>query len=74
MSGAGNCDDNAVAESFFGRLKHERIHRRHYLTRAEAKTDIFDYIERSYSRQRQHSYAKRLSPAAYAKQVLETLN
>ncbi len=74
MSGVGNCYDNAVAESFFGLLKRERVHRRHYLTRAEAKTDIFDYIERFYNRQRQHSYVKGLSPAAYAKQVSETLN
>ncbi len=74
MSGVGNCYDNAVAESFFGLLKRERVHRRSYLTRAEARTDIFDYIERFYNRQRHHSYAKGLSPAVYAKQVAETLN
>jgi len=28
MSGVGNCYDNAVAESFFGLLKRERVHRR----------------------------------------------
>lgn len=74
MSGVGNCYDNAVAESFFGLLKRERVHRRDYRTRAEARTDIFDYIERFYNRQRHHSYAKGLSPEAYAKQVSETLN
>ena len=68
MSGVGNCYDNAVAESFFGLLKRERVHRRAYQTRAAARTDIFDYIERFYNRQRQHSYAKGLSPEAYAKQ------
>ena len=36
MSGVGNCYDNVVAESFFGVLKRERVHRRHYRTRAEA--------------------------------------
>lgn len=41
MSGVGNCYDNAVAESFFGLLKLERVHRRHYRTRAEARADIF---------------------------------
>src|SRR3954453_15877785 len=46
MSAVGSCADNAAAESFFGVLKRERIYRRQYRTRAEARTDIFDYIER----------------------------
>ncbi len=66
MSGVGNCYDNAVAESFFGLLKRERIHRRCYRTRAEARTDIFDYIERFYNRQRRHSYSQGLPPGIYA--------
>ena len=45
MSHRGNCYDNAVAESFFSSLKKDRIKRRIYATRAEAKSDIFDYIE-----------------------------
>ncbi|GJL66243.1 MAG: transposase [Nitrospirales bacterium] len=74
MSGVGNCYDNAVAESFFGLLKRERINRRRYQTRAEARTDVFDYIERFYNRQRRHSYSKGLSPDTYAKQHVQTLN
>ncbi len=70
----GNFYDNAVAERFFGILKRERVHWRHYLTRAEAQTNIFDFIELFYNRQRQHSYAIGLSPVAYVKQVSETLN
>ena len=31
--------------SFFGMLKRERVNRRQYLTRAEAREDVFDYIE-----------------------------
>jgi putative transposase len=46
MSAGGNCADNAAAESFFGLLKRERVNRRQYRTRAEARADIFDYIER----------------------------
>ena len=46
MSAVGSCADNAAAESFFGVLKRERVNRRRYLTRAEARADIFDYIER----------------------------
>jgi len=66
MSGVGNCYDNAVAESFFGLLKRERVHRRRYRTRGEARTDIFDYIERFYNRQRRHSYSHGLPPGIYA--------
>ena len=50
MSARGNCYDNAVVESFFGLLKRERVNRTRYLTRDEAKADIFDYIERFYNR------------------------
>lgn len=46
MSAVLSCADNAAAESFFGVLKRERVHRRHYRTRAEARVGIFDYIER----------------------------
>lgn len=35
-----------AAESFFGVLKREPVNRRQYRTRAEARSDIFDYIER----------------------------
>ena len=46
MSAVGHCADNALAEGFFGLLKRERINRRRYLTVAEARADVFDYIER----------------------------
>ena len=46
MSAVGSCADNAAAESFFGLLKRDRVHRRQYVMRAEARTDVFDYIER----------------------------
>ena len=46
MSAVGSCADNAAAESFFGVLKRERVNRRQYQTRAQARSDIFDYIER----------------------------
>ena len=74
MSGVGNCYDNAVAESFFGLLKRERVNRRRYQTRAEARTDVFDYIERFYNRQRQHSHTEGLAPRVYAEQGFKTLN
>lgn len=46
MSAVGSCADNAAMEGFFGMLKRERVHRRIYQTRAEARADVFDYIER----------------------------
>ena len=46
MSAVGDCADNVAAESFFGLLKRDRVNRRHYQTRAEARSDVFDYIER----------------------------
>ena len=70
----GSCFGNALAESFFGVLKRERVNRRRYLTRAEARAGIFDYIERFYNRRRSHSYTAGLSPAKYAEQQSCTLN
>lgn len=49
MSAVGSCYDNAAAESFFGLLKRERVNRKRYPTRSEARSDIFDYIERFYN-------------------------
>ena len=49
MSAVGSCYDNAAAESFFGVLKRERVNRRHYVTRAEARADVFEYIELFYN-------------------------
>jgi putative transposase len=49
MSAVGSCYDNAAAESFFGLLKRERVNRRRYATRAEARADVFDYIELFYN-------------------------
>ena len=40
-------------EGFFGLLKRERVHRRRYLTLAEARVDVFDYIERFHNPLRQ---------------------
>lgn len=65
MSRKGNCWDNAVTESFFGSLKNERVHHRRYATRAQAKQDLFEYIEPFYNRRRRHSALGYTSPAAY---------
>ncbi len=65
MSRKGNCWDNAVAESFFGTLKQERVQWRHYQTRLEAAADIRDYIVMHYNEKRLHSYLGYVSPNEY---------
>jgi len=65
MSRVGNCLDNAAMESFFGTLKSELIHHRHYRTRAQARSDIFLYIEGFYNRRRRHSALDYLSPEQF---------
>ena len=73
MSRRGNCHDNAVAESFFQLLKRERVRRKIYADREEARRDIFDYIEMFYNPKRRHSYNNSLSPVNYEKQYFEQL-
>jgi putative transposase len=70
MSRRGNCFDNAVAESFFSSLKKERIRRRIYRTREEARADVFDYIEVFYNRVRRHSHLGQVSPYDFEQAVL----
>jgi transposase InsO family protein len=55
MSRKGNCYDNAVAESFFGRLKSEWVNHQRYQSRQEAIQSLFYYIEIFYNRKRRHS-------------------
>ncbi|WP_028300530.1 IS3 family transposase, partial [Oceanospirillum beijerinckii] len=62
MSRKGNCWDNAVAESFFGTLKQERVQWCHYQTRQEAIADIREYIVMYYNEKRLHSYLGYMSP------------
>lgn len=67
MSRRGNCHDNAVAESFFQLLKRERIRRKIYADREDARRDIFDYIEMFYNPKRRHGYANDVSPVQFEK-------
>jgi len=68
MSRRGNCHDNAVAESFFNLLKRERIRRQIYKTRAEARQDVFDYIEMFYNPKRKHVRNGMLSHVDFERQ------
>jgi transposase InsO family protein len=62
MSRKGNCWDNAVAESFFGSLKSELIHRETYASRIQAATAVFGYVESFYNNRRLHSVLGYLTP------------
>jgi len=62
MSRKGDCWDNSVVESFFGKLKSERVHWRNYQTRSEARADVVEYITMRYNSLRVHSYLGYLSP------------
>ncbi|MBN9671700.1 IS3 family transposase, partial [Roseibium aggregatum] len=68
MSRRGNCHDNAVAESFFNLLKRERVRRRTYKTREDARRDVFDYIEMFYNPKRKHARNGMLSPVEFERQ------
>ena len=69
MSRSGNVWDNAAMESFFSSLKTERIGKKVYRTRAQAKADVFDYIECFYNPTRRHSTLGYLSPIDFERQA-----
>jgi len=69
MSRSGNVWDNAAMESFFSSLKTERTARKVYRTRDEAKSDVFDYIERFYNPKRRHSTIGYMSPVEFEMQA-----
>ena len=64
-SAVATCADNAVVESFFHTLKTERVQGQRYHTRAEARADVFEYIECWYNVRRRHSSLAYLSPATF---------
>ena len=73
MSRRGNCHDNAVAESFFQLLKRERIKRKIYTTRKDARSDVFDYIEMFYKVKCRHGFNNQLSPVEFEKRYAMSL-
>ena len=65
MSRKGNCYDNATMESFWSTLKLELVYRRDFVSRSQARTQIFEYIESFYNRQRTHSALDFQSPVDF---------
>ncbi len=66
---AGDCFDNAMAESFFATLECELIDRRSFRTQAEAHMAIFQFIEGWYNPRRRHSALGYLSPNDFERAV-----
>lgn len=65
MSRAGEVWDNSAMESFFSSMKTERVARKVYRTRDEARADVFDYIECFYNPRRRHSTLGYVSPIEF---------
>ena len=69
LSRRGNCYDNAARESFWSRLKRERVPRRSFASRAEARAAIFEWIKVFYNRERLHSALGYKSPVDFENQI-----
>ncbi len=68
MTHAGNCYDNANAESFFGTMKCE-IEKCQFSSFSHAESTVFEYIEVFYNRKRLHSALGYLSPENFERGV-----
>lgn len=74
MSRKGNCWDNAVVESFFGTLKTELDDDQGWLTKAQLRRGVFEYIEVFYNRKRSHSFLGYVSPERFEEQATKDRN
>ena len=65
MGSVGDCYDNAMCESFFATLECEVIDGGSFRTRAEARREVFEFIEGWYNTHRRHSALAYRSPLEY---------
>jgi putative transposase len=65
MGSVGDAYDNAMCESFFATLECELLDRQRFRTQAEARLEIFDFIEGWYNPRRRHSALEYLSPLIF---------
>ena len=65
MGSVGDALDNALCESFFATLETELIARRRFATQAEARREVFGFIEGFYNTRRSHSALGYISPVAF---------
>lgn len=69
MGSVGDCFDNALCESFFATLECELLHRKSLRTRAEARREVFQFIEGWYNTHRRHSSLDYASPIEYERRA-----
>jgi putative transposase len=65
MSRTGNCYDNAMVESFWGKLKTEMVSHEHFTTKDNAHAAVFEYIEMFYNTKRLHASLNYQSPEQF---------
>lgn len=65
MGSIGDCYDNSMIESFWGRMQTELLNRRRWRTRIELANAIFEYLEIFHNRQRRHSALGMRTPIEY---------
>jgi len=70
MGSVGDAYDNAMCESFFATLECELLARHRFATQAEARIEVFDFIEGFYNPRRRHSALGYLSPIDYERRAL----
>ena len=64
LGSVGDAYDNAVVESFWGRMQTELLNTKRWKTRIELSSAMFDYIE-FYNQTRRHSALGYLAPAEF---------
>ncbi len=67
----GDAFDNAMVESFWGRMQTELLDRKKWSTRVELSTAMFDWIEAFYNRRRRHSALGMISPVEFERRNTE---
>lgn len=65
VSRTGTALDNAMIESFWGRMQVELLDRRRWRARVELANAIFEYIESFHNPRRRHSSLNMLSPVEF---------
>ncbi len=65
MGSVGDAYDNAMCESFFATLECELIWRHSFRSAAEARREVFGFIEGFYNTRRLHSALGYESPVDY---------
>jgi transposase InsO family protein len=73
MSRTANCYDNAAMESFFDKLKSERVNHTHFETQGQARSAIFEYLECFYNPVRLHSTLQYVSPLVYEQAFAQSI-